>query len=307
MIWLGLNLVLFIKFAVCDECISNPSAYQDVFKNVSESGSEYPCVDRSLMVTIIGPHSQQYGDCPLNPDIQPSSISDKENKYWCWVSSSRNLEIYLEIAQKLSGDRFEIAAEMMRYVGFTEEYISRECSYSLAVFPSRSLVDLFVPTWAAFYLKLELPPFNVDLNWEVSRLLVTQGFYNFTGISGCNGTVVDNSCFQEYRETYGILSNVLAEAGTLSCVQEFKDMFAGGMSASLTATRAFLHGCFNANPLFTGLGYGFSGTSNELTEREYLTQNAKIEEVDGEAFLIFSPEMEERKMMENVNIEVLGQ
>ena len=181
---------------------------------------------------------------------------------------------------------------MMRFVGFTDEYIDPSCSYSLAVFERENLKVLFAPSWASFFLELEKSPFNVTLGWDVSRRLVLEGFSNFTGISGCSGTVIDSSCLPEYQDTYNILSNVLDEAGTLPCVQEFRDMFHNGETASVTQARAFFHGCFHANPLFTGLGYGYSAATSELTEREYLAKNNKLVTIGAVSFSLYNPYMD---------------
>eukprot|EP00090_Calanus_glacialis_P017579 TRINITY_DN27327_c0_g1_i1.p1 TRINITY_DN27327_c0_g1~~TRINITY_DN27327_c0_g1_i1.p1 ORF type:complete len:303 (+),score=52.55 TRINITY_DN27327_c0_g1_i1:28-936(+) len=278
---------------LCEECIDSPGSYQDVFENVVETGSEISCVARELMCSIIGPYSHEGGDCPLNEDLKPDFISAGGNSsYWAWVSASHNLDIYLQIAQENAGNRFEVAAEMMRFVGFTEEYIDPACSYSLAVFNREELEGLFAPTWASLFLQLEGHPFNVSLDWDVSRKLALEGFYNFTGISGCAGTVVDDTCLPEYRETYNILASVLAEAGSVPCVQEFRDMFNNGETATVSQARAFVHGCFDANPLFTGLGYGYSAATSQLTEREYLARNSNLDSIGAAYFSLYSPQLD---------------
>ena len=210
--------------------------------------------------------------------------------YWAWVSGSHHLATYLSIAQENAGSRFAAAKEMMLYVGYTEDYIHPACSYSLSVMRREDLQDLFVPTWASFFLKLEKPPFNLALSRPVSRQLVLEGFSNFTGISGCIGAAIDQSCLPEYRDTYTALASILAEEGTLPCVQEFRKMFSSGLAASVTEARAFLHGCFDANPLFTGLGYGYSSSTNTLTEREYLARNTDLVTSMAISFILFSPQ-----------------
>jgi len=299
-------LIHMVSTISSDKCIDTLEDYRDMFENVIENGSGEYCVSSGLMGSIIGPHSSQNGDCPLNPNQVPDTISDGGNSYyWAWVSGSHNLGIYLDIAEQHPGNRFEVAAEMMRFVGITEEYIHSACSYSMAVFSTQDLVGLFVPTWASFFLALEQSPFNVSLDWEVSRRLVLEGFSNFTGISGCAGTVVDSSCLPEYEETYTLLSLILEEAGTVPCVQEFVEMFKHGKSASLTQARAFFHGCFDANPLFTGLGYGYSSKDSQLTEREYLARNSNLEEIGAALFSLYSPIMAGLEILDQVSITVL--
>ena len=274
----------------CEDCIDTPETYEDVFETVIETGADIRCVSRYLMCSIVGPYSHQPGDCPLNPNTKPDTIGGGGDQYyWAWVSGSHNLDTYLQIAQDNAGDRFAAAREMMLYVGFTEEYINHDCSYSLSVFKREDLQDLSVPTWASLFLQLEKHPFNVYFDWSVSKHLVMEGFSNFTGISGCSGSVIDNSCLPEYVDTYTILSDILAEAGTLACVQQFRNIFNNGEAASVTQARAFLHGCFDANPLFTGVGYGFSGVTTELTDREFLTRNSQLDTIGAAFFSLYSP------------------
>merc|ERR1719495_835009 len=276
----------------CEDCIDTPEAYEDVFETVIETGDDMRCVSRDLMCSIVGPYSHQPGDCPLNPSTKPDTISDGgAQQYWAWVSGSHNLDTYLQIAQDNAGDRYTAARKMMLYVGYTEEYINQACSYSLSVFKGEDLEDLFVPTWASLFLQLERHPFNVSFDWYVSKHLVMEGFSNFTGISGCSGTVIDHSCLPEYVDTYTILSNILAEDGTLACVEEFRNIFNNGEAASVTQARAFLHGCFDANPLFTGVGYGYSEASTELTDREFLARNSHLDTIGAAFFTLYSPYM----------------
>ena len=119
--------------------------------------------------------------------------------------------------------------------------------------------------------------------------MVVEGFCNFTGISGCAENVVDNTCFPEYWETFNVLSGILSGNGTFACVDEFREMFENGWTASLTAARAFFHACFDANPMFTGLGYGYSSTASQLTEREYLARNTRLDQLGASDCLLYSP------------------
>eukprot|EP00092_Neocalanus_flemingeri_P006327 GFUD01006809.1.p1 GENE.GFUD01006809.1~~GFUD01006809.1.p1 ORF type:complete len:307 (-),score=39.52 GFUD01006809.1:222-1142(-) len=284
-------VILMFQCFDCEDCIDTPEAYRGIFESVLETGiGGDHCVARGLMVSIVGPYSYENEDCPMNPNQKPDSISDGGNStYWAWVSGSHNLEIYLKIAEKNVGNPYEAAAEMMRFVGYTEEYIDQACSYSLTVLPRENLRGLVVPTWASLFLQFEESPFNVTFDWDVARRLTLQGFSNFTGISGCAGNVIDDTCLQEYLETYNILSSIMSEAGTIACVEEFRGMFRNGESASLTQARAFFHGCIDANPLFTGLGYGYSATNNQLTEREYLARNSRLDEIGAASFTLYSP------------------
>ena len=69
-------------------------------------------------------------------------------------------------------------------------------------------------------------------------------------------------------------------------------MFHNGETASVTQVRAFFHGCFGANPLFTGLGYGYSAATSELTEREYLAKNSKLDTIEAASFSLYNPYMD---------------
>ena len=291
---ISLGLLIGIASCIyCENCIDTPDLYEDVFENIVETGEDMRCVSRDLMCSIVGPNSHQPGACPLNPSTKPDTISGGGSQhYWAWVSGSHNLETYLQIAQDNAGDRYAAAREMMLYAGFTEEYINHACSYSLSVFKREDLQDLFVPTWASFFLQLEKNPFNVFLDWSVSRQLLIEGFTNFTGISGCSGAMINTYCLPEYVDTYTLLSTILSDAGTLACVQEFREIFNNGESATVTQARAFLHGCFDANRLFTGVRYGYSLATDQITDREYVARNCLLETTRAASFTLYNPYIE---------------
>eukprot|EP00092_Neocalanus_flemingeri_P027476 GFUD01029802.1.p1 GENE.GFUD01029802.1~~GFUD01029802.1.p1 ORF type:complete len:294 (+),score=28.40 GFUD01029802.1:140-1021(+) len=255
-------------------CIESPEAYVKLLESVlAGAGSEH-CVSRALMGTIIGPVS-----CPGNPNTL-EYLDARPKNYWAWVSGSPNLEQYLVIGKKYAGQPFEAAKKMLSFAGISE--LNPNCSYYLAVFHRENLEGLFPPTWASLFLQLEKHPFNVTLNWDVSRRLAKEvdGLSSFKAISNCTSDVIDPTCRQDYQDTYHILHKIImSEQGTIACIEMFRDMFDNGLTANLSQARAFFHVCLDANPYFTGLGYGYSTETLELTGREYLARNTRLDQV----------------------------
>lgn len=282
-----------------DDCIHEPGAYKELFQQVQWNFDAEPrCVDRGLMVSLVGPYSHLPGACPRNPAVMADTVDAYNGSYWGWVSGSPNLEEYLLIAQNHTGDPFATTADMLRFVGFTEDDISEKCSYSMAVFTSRRAMSgngLMVPTWAELFLQLSVEPFYLDLDWDVQKELAQRGFLDFDSISGCqNRTVCTGgkeescTCGEEYITTYTTLQHKFEECGTICCVLEFANATNNGEDASVAAARAFFQACLAANPFFTGLGYSYDGTT--VTVPEYLVRNVKLGPgLDAVVFEVYSP------------------
>merc|ERR1712080_436376 len=76
--------------------------------------------------------------------------------------------------------------------------------------------------------------------------------------------------------------------GTEACATKFGEAYGGGLTASAAHTRAFLLACMGANPLFTGVGYGWGGI--DYTGPEFLVDNVNLEDdLDAVRFNLYSP------------------
>lgn len=298
--WLSATTTHTHLIRLSDDCIHEPGAYKELFQQVQWNFEEEPrCVDRGLMVTLAGPYSHQPGACSKNPNLMAETVDADNGSYWAWVSGSPNLEEYLLIAQNHTGDPFATTADMLRFVGFTEDYISDTCSYSMAVFTSRRAMSgngLFVPTWAELFLQLAGEPFNLAMDWTVQKELTMSGFQDFDSISGCHNRTVCSgvkdevcTCGEEYMTAFNSLQQEFRECGTLCCAQKFASTTNRGEEASKAATRAFFQACLAANPFFTGLGYGYNGLT--LTVPEFLVRNVELGAgLDAVVFEVYSPD-----------------
>lgn len=273
-------------FPSSETCISTPFAYKELFEEIQWNiGVPPQCVSQNLFTTIQGPY-----DCPVNDNPLPPTVSKYETSTWGWASPSINLEVYLDIASRHTGDPYGTVAEMCKYVGLTDKQINSNCSYTLAVFEKQKAKEhgLFAPTWAAWFPRLS-DYFHLTFTWEVQKELVLGGFEDFDHLTGChNRTVAPNAlCSSDFIESWN-LCKVAIYGGTEACAKEFGDKYGGGLGASAAHTRAFLLACMGANPLFTGVGYGWNGV--DFTGPEFLVDNVNLEEELGAVrFLVYSP------------------
>lgn len=278
------NEVILPKLQSREECVTSPDAYMEIFELVQWNGEEPRCVGQNLMTTIQGPYN-----CDLNNNDHPNTVSQYSTATWGWVSPSFNLDEYLKIAHAHPGDSYNTMKEMIKFVGISEDQADPSCSYDLAVM-ERSLAlthGLFAPTWA------ELLPKVIDyfpgcvISWDVQKELVFRGFEDFDNLTGCHNR--EPPCGNDFEEAQKICHEAIHD-GTAACVQAFADNYNGCQSANAAQVRAMLDVCCGANPLFTGLGYGWD--RERYTGPEFLVDNVNMEEQLGAKRLtLYAPGM----------------